>query len=191
MNQAPSRPAHRSLWRGWQTARPPAACPALTDAAAQRVGGGPRCAGARLGVGVGAQVAAEEGLAALQRLTELVHVGQVAVVDEVDAERRVDKEGLRLLGRRAAGRRVAHVADAHVACAPRGRPLLAARRVGAVAAPAANAPPAPNGAGARVASGVWDQPWKLHTVLAPHWRPRAAGTFLDMAEWLKEVAAPS
>ncbi len=101
-------------------------------------------------------MAAEEGLAALQRLAELVHIGQVAVVDEVDAERRVDKEGLRLLRRRAARGRVAHVADAHVACAPRAAAVD--ERCGG-ADTAANTPgalPALASASARAASRVWN-----------------------------------
>ena len=48
--------------------------------------------------------------------THLLCVGEVAVVDEVDAQRAVDKERLRLRRRRAAGCRVAHVRNAHVAC---------------------------------------------------------------------------
>ena len=46
---------------------------------------------------------------------ELLGVGQVAVVAEADAERRVDVERLGLVRAVAAGRRVAHVADPGIA----------------------------------------------------------------------------
>ena len=42
-------------------------------------------------------MAIEEGLAALQALAQAAGVGEVAVVYEVDAQRGVDKERLRLL----------------------------------------------------------------------------------------------
>ena len=51
-------------------------------------------------------------------------VGQVAVVREADAVRRIDVERLRLGGAVAAGRRVAHVADADVALELQHVPLL-------------------------------------------------------------------
>ena len=72
-----------------------------------------RCgAGGHLGVGRRAQVAVEEGGGGVEQLPQLVGVGQVAVVDEVDAERGVDEEGLRLLGGGRPGGGVPHVADA-------------------------------------------------------------------------------
>ncbi len=49
---------------------------------------------AHLRVGAGAQVAVEEGGGGVEQLAQLVGVGQVAVVDQVDAQRGVDKEGL-------------------------------------------------------------------------------------------------
>ena len=42
-------------------------------------------------------MAVEEGLAALQALAQAARIGEVAVVDEVDAQRGVDEERLRLL----------------------------------------------------------------------------------------------
>lgn len=50
-----------------------------------------------------------------QILAQLMGVGQVAVVGQRNAERRVDVERLGLRGARAAGRRVTHMANAHVA----------------------------------------------------------------------------
>ena len=49
------------------------------------------------------------------RVGEFVGVGQIAVVREADAERRIDVERLGLVLGRRARRRVAHVADSHVA----------------------------------------------------------------------------
>ena len=66
-----------------------------------------------LRVALRAQVPREEGLGALQGPPQLLRVGEVAVVYQVDAERRVDEEGLRLGGRGRAGGRVAHVAEPH------------------------------------------------------------------------------
>lgn len=40
----------------------------------------------------------EEGPARVQDLTHLIRIGQVAIVDEVDAQGGVHKEGLCLLG---------------------------------------------------------------------------------------------
>jgi hypothetical protein len=66
-----------------------------------------------LGVALGVDVAVVGGeQLGLQRL----RVGEVAVVHQHDAERRVDVERLRLfLAVRVAGGRVAHLAQAHVA----------------------------------------------------------------------------
>ncbi len=69
-----------------------------------------------LGVGLGAEVAVEKGLAALQRQPQVLHVGQVAIVDEVNAQRRIDKKRLRLLRRSAARCGVPHMPDARIAC---------------------------------------------------------------------------
>jgi hypothetical protein len=65
-----------------------------------------------LGIGGGVEVAT---LLADQHLGELGRVGQVAVVAEADAVRRVDVERLRLGDPVAAGGRIADVADADVA----------------------------------------------------------------------------
>ena len=70
-----------------------------------------------LRVAVGAHVAVEEGGGRVEQRAQLVSVGKVAIVDEVDPKRRVDKEGLRLGGRGRPSGWVAHVADAHGACA--------------------------------------------------------------------------
>ena len=61
-------------------------------------------------------MAVEEGRGALQHLPQLVCVGDVAVVDQVDAKRGVDKEGLRFLGAEAARRGIPHMPDAAAAC---------------------------------------------------------------------------
>ena len=59
-----------------------------------------------------------------QHVGELRRVGQVAVVREADAVRRVDVERLRLGRAVATGRRIAHVADADVALQLQHVPLL-------------------------------------------------------------------
>ena len=66
----------------------------------------------RLGVGTGVQVAP---VVIDQELLQLAGVGQIAVVREADAVRRIDVERLGLGGTGASRRRVARVADAHVA----------------------------------------------------------------------------
>jgi hypothetical protein len=78
-----------------------------------------------LRVALRAQVPRKERLGALEGAAQLLSVGQVAVVDEVDAQRRVDEEGLRLGGRGRAGGRVPHVAQAHGALEPVERLLVA------------------------------------------------------------------
>ena len=71
---------------------------------------------AHLRVRVRAQVAAEEGLGAVQVCAQLVCVGQVAIVDEVDAQRAVHEEGLGLLCCEGPGCRVPDMANARRAC---------------------------------------------------------------------------
>ncbi len=63
-------------------------------------------------IGGGVDVAA---VAFEQLLAQLMGVGQVAVVGQGDAVRRVDVERLGLRGAGAAGGRVTHVADPHIA----------------------------------------------------------------------------
>jgi hypothetical protein len=66
-----------------------------------------------LRVALRAQVPGEEGLRALQSLAELLGVRQIAVVDQIDAERGVYEKRLRLCGRGRARRGVPDVAQAH------------------------------------------------------------------------------
>jgi hypothetical protein len=58
----------------------------------------------------------EEAAAAVEHVPQLISVGQVAVVDQVDTQGAVDKKGLSLLGRGGASSGVAHVTNAHRAC---------------------------------------------------------------------------
>jgi hypothetical protein len=74
-----------------------------------------------LGVRAGVQMAP---VLAHQQLGKLGGVGEVAVVPEADAVRRVDVERLGLGGTRTAGRRIAHVADTDVALQPQHVALL-------------------------------------------------------------------
>ena len=64
-------------------------------------------------VGLRAQVPREERLGAFQGIAKLLCVCEVAVVNQVDPERRVDEKGLRLCGRGRAGCRIANVAQPH------------------------------------------------------------------------------
>lgn len=66
-----------------------------------------------LRVALRAQVPGEEGLRALQSLAELLGVRQIAVVDQIDAERGVYEKRLRLCCRGRARRGVPDVAQAH------------------------------------------------------------------------------
>ena len=78
--------------------------------------GGGKGPGPDLGVGLGAQVAAVEGLRAVQEVAQLLRVGQVAVVDEVDAQGGVDKEGLGLLRRQRPCGGVPHMPQPRLPC---------------------------------------------------------------------------
>ncbi len=74
-------------------------------------------------------MAVEEGLARVERRAQGVRVGQVSVVDQVDAQRGIDEERLRLAGGQGAGRWVPDVTDAHVACARKSSGRQACRPV--------------------------------------------------------------
>mmetsp|Transcript_18001 Transcript_18001/g.32875 ORF Transcript_18001/g.32875 Transcript_18001/m.32875 type:complete len:141 (-) Transcript_18001:490-912(-) len=67
-----------------------------------------------LRVALGAKMAIEERAAAVKEATELVGVGQIAVVDEKDAERGVHKERLSLLSGRRPSSRIANMSNANV-----------------------------------------------------------------------------
>ncbi len=101
--------------RDWPGGPQSECCPSKTSYSSTTRGDRDTIRRAHLGVRVGAQVAVEEGLAALEASAQLLGVGQVAVVDEVHAQRGVDEERLCLLRRWWAGCRVAHMPNAHIA----------------------------------------------------------------------------
>ena len=76
----------------------------------------PRRLLSHLRVRVGAEVAAEKGLGAVEVGAQLVCVGQVAIVYKVDAQGAVDEEGLRFLRCKGARSRVPDMANACCAC---------------------------------------------------------------------------
>lgn len=71
---------------------------------------------ADLRVRAGAHVAIEEGVRAIEEGPEVLGVGEVAIVDEVDAQRGVHKEGLCFLGGGGSRSGVSYMANARAPC---------------------------------------------------------------------------